>query len=232
MKTHVPLLLSTALTLLVARPLIAAPAPTQRTDQPKADEFTGFEKAPFGSTPEEFKKLYPKAEVLKEGEDLGAPTVGGAYITRLVLKDQPVTGLAKPTTVELRFWKRKLWGVIVYYGDNDDKQVLDMLTKRLGPSGSADPDYPLWERSKTQTAATVKQRWYGINDLPLSKEAQAWFALLLTGQWKGPTQEELIELGLATPAATTPGAATPASAAPAAATASKADATPPPAPAK
>ena len=193
---------------LICAPLASAPAaetPAAAVAKPtatgpkkgeKADEITGFDKSAFGSSLADAKKSYPKAEEIPEGKDLGAPTVGGPYIRRLLLTDQKVEGLPKPTMVELRFWKNKLWGVVVYLGDNDEPQVIEILTKRLGPSDSTDTDYPLWVRSKTQTTMERKQRWYGVNDLALSTEAQAWFAKLLHGEWKNATPEELAELGL------------------------------------
>ena len=64
----------------------------------------------------------------------------------------------------------------------------------------------MWKRAKTQTTAEMLQRWYGVNDLPLSTQAQGWFSLLLTGGWSGPTQAELDEIEDRTPAAATPAA--------------------------
>jgi hypothetical protein len=183
---------------------------------PKApgEEFTGFGKATFGMRWEAVKKLFPDAEEIPDGKDLGAASVGGPFVHRLLLKDQKVEGLAKPAKVELRFWKKKLWGVVVYFNDNEPQAVLAYLTKRLGPSQNTDPDNPIWFFDKTQTTASVSQKWYGTNDTALSKKAQAWFALLMTGQWTGATQADLDEVedrtpGSATPAATAP-AATPA----------------------
>jgi hypothetical protein len=204
--------------ILLALGLAVAPCAAAAADTPtpappkkgeKADEFTGYGAVPFHTTYDAFKTRYPSAEVVSEGQNLGAPSIGGPYIRRLLLKGQKVEGLEKPTMVELRFWKNKLWGVIVYYGENDPEKIHAMLTKRLGPSDSTDPTNPLWERSKTQTTAQTKQRWFGINDTVLSKEAQEWFKLALTGKWRGATAEELVELGLATPVATPASGKTP-----------------------
>jgi hypothetical protein len=123
-----------------------------------------------------------------------------------MIEQQKVDGLDKPTTVELRFWKKKLWGFIVYFGDNKDEAVIAMLNGRLGPPDGTDPKYPVWKRAKTQTTAEMLQRWYGVNDLPLSTQAQAWFAQLLTGGWSGPTQADLDEIEDRTPAPATPAA--------------------------
>jgi len=141
-----------------------------------AQEFTGYGDVTFGASETAAKKRYPAARAVGQLDNLGAPFLGGAHIDRLILDKQSVAGLPKPTTVELRFWKDQLWGVIVYFGDNTDQQVTDLLTKRLGPSQSKDPTRLTWVGTKTQTSATIKQRWYGVTDLALSKEAQAWLA--------------------------------------------------------
>jgi hypothetical protein len=191
----------------------AQPAPAAAaTAAPTAPggEFTGYGKAPFGMRWEAAKKLFPKAEELPDGKDMGAANIGGPFIHRLYLTDQKVEGLPKPVNVELRFWKKKLWGVIIYFKDDDPKLVLAMLTKRLGASQSTDPDNPLWVFDKTQTSASMKQSWYGINDSGLSKQAQAWFALVMTGQWRAASPAELDEVEDRTPAPATAVPATPA----------------------
>jgi len=181
-------------------------------ETPKApgEEFTGFGKATFGMRWEAVKKVFPQAEEVPDGKDLGAANIGGPFVHRLLLKDQKIEGLPKPVTVELRFWKKRLWGVVVYFNENDPQAVLASLTKRLGPSQTTDADNPIWIFDKTQTTAAMKQKWYGTNDSALSKKAQAWFALVMTGQWTGATQAELDEVEDRTPGAATPPAATPA----------------------
>jgi hypothetical protein len=207
------------ITALAAAPALAAdpkgaPTPIAKPNPPNVKEFTGLGTFPFGGSLADFQKQFPKAEPLPEGKDIGSPTIGGPYIRRFVLTDQKVDGVAKPTQVEVRFWKNKLWAVIVYYGGNDDAKIHAMLLERLGPNESGDEDNPLWQRAKTATTAQKKQRWYGVTDAELSKQAQAWFALMITGQWKGATDAELVELGLATPAPTAAAGATPTAAQP------------------
>jgi len=141
-----------------------------------AQEFTGYGKATFGSSAKAVRALYPAAREVGPRERLVAPFIGAPHITRLVLDRQTVAGLPKPTLVELRFWKERLWSVIVYFGDNDDQQVLAMLTKRLGEPRVRSTTQTTWEGKDTQTAASAKQRWYSVNDLALSAEAQAWLA--------------------------------------------------------
>jgi hypothetical protein len=191
----------------------SAPAPTPAAAPAAAaakpvvvKELSGFGKAPFAMRWEKVRALYPQAKEIPDGKDLGATPLGLPFVHRLVLEEQPVEGLAKPTTVELRFWKKKLWGFIVYFGANTDADVIAMLNQRLGPQDGTEAAYPLWKRANTQTTADLKQRWYGVNDLPLSAPAQAWFSLLLTGQWGGATQAELDEIENRTPAPATPAA--------------------------
>ncbi len=141
-----------------------------------ASEFTGYGKAKFGATTAAVQKLYPAARAATAADVLNAPFIGGPYITRLVLEKQKVAGLPKAITVELRFWKDHLWGVVGYFGDNTEQQVLDMLTKQLGTPQGTNAKQPSWFGDKTQTTASLTLRWYGVTDDALSKEAQAWLA--------------------------------------------------------
>ncbi|MGH7788128.1 MAG: hypothetical protein ACRERC_14745 [Candidatus Binatia bacterium] len=145
------------------------------------EEPRGFGKATFGMPADEVRKLLPQAVPLSPGEQLGASAISGPDISRMVLRNYTVEGLPKPTTVELRFWKHQLWGVIVYFGDNTDAEVTALLDKQFGPSDSTDPKQLLWIGATTQTTATFRQRWYGSNDQKLSKEAQIWFMNAIKG---------------------------------------------------
>jgi hypothetical protein len=165
-RQHAPTLRAALLGLLAL--LTVGPA--------AAAEFTGYGKAKFGATTAQVQKLYPAARAVTAADALNAPFLGGPYITRLVLEKQKVAGLPKPITVELRFWKDHLWGVVGYFGDNTDQQVLDMLTKQLGAPQATNAKQPSWFGDKTQTTASITLRWYGVTDDALSKEAQAWLA--------------------------------------------------------
>ena len=138
--------------------------------------------------------------MLPDGKNLGAPSVGGPFVHRLYLTEQTVEGLPKPVNVELRFWKKNLWVVQVYWGENTEQDVIAMLTKRLGPN--RDENNPLWITDTVQTTAVLKQHTYGSADLALSADAQAWFKKLMHGEWKQPSQAELDQMEQRTPAAT------------------------------
>lgn len=167
---------------------------------PPVDTLKGFGPAPFGTRWEKAQALFPTAEVMSDKQNLGAPSVGGPFVHRLLLKAQSVEGLPKPVDVELRFWKKRLWVVQVYWGANPDQDVLAMLAKRLGPSQSSDPAAPLWITDATQTTVTLKQHTYGTADLALSAGAQSWFKKLMKGEWSQPSQAELDEMEGRTPA--------------------------------
>lgn len=166
------------------------------------DTLKGYGPAPFGTRWERARTLFPGAAVLPEGKSVGAPTVGGPFVHRLYLTNQHVEGLAKPVNVELRFWKKKLWVVQVYWGDNAPADVVAMLTKRLGPSLGNDPNAPIWADDFTQTTVTMPMHTYGTADLALSAEAQVWLKKVIRGEWTAASPAELDEMEERTPAPT------------------------------
>jgi hypothetical protein len=153
----------------------------------------GFGSAKFGMSLKDVWRMYPNARLLGEQETLGAAVLDGPYIERLALRNQPVPGFPRPTTVELRFWKGKLWGVVVFFGDNDPQVCQAYLAKLYGPTTSQDTSMPLWRGDKATTTGTYKQGWYGYTDNALSQEVSAWLAEALKGSWKGATAEEKVE---------------------------------------
>jgi hypothetical protein len=179
---------------LCAWPALAAAAPAP------LDTLKGYGPAPFGTRWDKAQKLFPKAEVLPDGKNLGAPSVGGPFVHRLYLTNQRVEGLPKPVNVELRFWKKNLWVVQVYWGENSDQDVLAALTKRLGPNQGSGENL-LWIGDTVQVTGSTKQHTYGAADLGLSADAQQWFKKLMRGEWKQPSQAELDEMEQRTPAA-------------------------------
>lgn len=186
--------------LLALAALCLAPFAAGAAAPPPLDTLKGYGPAPFGTRWEKARTLFPAAALVPENKNLGTPSVGGPFVHRLYLTDQRVEGLPKPVNVELRFWKKQLWVVQVYWGDNSDQDVLAMLTKRLGPNQGSGPDAPLWITDTTQTTVTPKQRSYGTADLGLSAGAQSWFKKLMKGEWSQPSQAELDEMEGRTPA--------------------------------
>ncbi len=120
MKRIIALVCAAACTLLPAvvradAPLADAPlaeAPAAAAKPVVIEQFTGYAGIPWGTRWEEVKKRLPKAVDLPDGKNLGATPVGLPFIHRLELEQQQVPGLAEPVTVELRFWKKKLWGFV------------------------------------------------------------------------------------------------------------------------
>ncbi|HSP97834.1 MAG TPA: hypothetical protein VL049_11395 [Candidatus Dormibacteraeota bacterium] len=178
------------------------PRPPGAAEAPPIDTVKGYGPAPFGTRWDKAQKLFPRAEVLPENKNVGAASVGGPFVHRLYLTDQHVEGLPKPVNVELRFWKKNLWVVQVYWGDNSDQDVVAMLTRRLGPNQGNDTVNLLWIGDTVQVTGSTKQHTYGSADLALSADAQAWFKKLMHGEWKAPSQAELDEMEGRTPAAT------------------------------
>jgi hypothetical protein len=115
---------SLAIALALAVPAVAAAAAP-----PPVDTLKGYGPAPFGTRWDKAQKIFPKAEIVPEGKNLGAPNVGGPFVHRLYLTDQHVEGLPKPVNVELSFWKKNLWVVLVYWRENTEQDVLAALTR-------------------------------------------------------------------------------------------------------
>lgn len=174
-------------------PLLAAAAAAP------LDTLKGYGPAPFGTRRDKAQALFPTAEVLADGRNMGAPSVGGPFVHRLYLTDQHVEGLPKPVNVELRFWKKNLWVVQVYWRDNSDADVLAALSKRLGPNQESDGNNLLWITDTVQVTGSTRLRTYGAADLGLSADAQKWFKQMMRGEWKAPSQAELDEMEQRTP---------------------------------
>jgi hypothetical protein len=176
-----------------------------------AGDITGVGKTKFGQSVEEVKKIYPKMEPLRQEQVLGAQTIMADDLVRFVVRDTSAPGLKTPGDVELRFWKGKLWAIIVYYKDNDPAQVEAAISKELGPNTGKAPGSPYWKGTAMTAMMDTKLKWYSLTDDAISKDAQAWFIEKVRAQ-KGVNVVEQ------TPAAAAPAAATPAAAPPAAAT--------------
>jgi hypothetical protein len=181
--------------------LVLCGAAAVAADPPPTDTLKGYGAAPFGTRWDKARTLFPSAEVLPDGKSMGAPSVGGPFVHRLYLTDQKVEGLPKPVNVELRFWKKNLWVVQVYWGDNSEQDVLAALTKKLGPNQGSAPGTLLWITDSVQVTGSTKQKTYGSADLALSADAQKWFKQLMKGEWREPSQAELDEMEQRTPAA-------------------------------
>jgi hypothetical protein len=176
--------------LVVLAALAAAPALGAGT------ELTGFGTAKLGSSVEAVKKLYPAMEPIPGATNLGSQPFSSEYLARYVLRGVEVPELKRPSDVELRFWKDRLWLYIVYYGAENDAAAVAALTKRLGPPNGTNPQKPGWTGEKSTVFVETSLHWYSVSDNTISKDAQAWFI------------ENLSQLRGTHPAPTTP-AATP-----------------------
>ena len=167
---------------------LAASAVARMTIEPK-----GFGKAHFGMSPAEVKKLYPNMRTLGR-ESFGATPVLGPDFVRQLLPAERIEGLSKPVPVELRYWKSRLWVVIVYYGANSTDDVVKYLKKLVGDPSNREPE-PMWRGGEVTVNAANRERWYAISDNNLSRGVQ----VLL--------QSELAKQRGAAPPAQTPAAA-------------------------
>jgi hypothetical protein len=152
--------------------LFLSSAPALAMD--KAKEPAGFDKAKFGMSPAQVQKLYKdRVQPLKD-EHLGASPVLSSLVQRQVIRDFKLPGVESPVNVELRYWKEKLWVVIVYYGNNGQETVVESMRKVYGPPDVSGQD-ALWRGTKVQINTANRERWYAIADQALSLEAQALF---------------------------------------------------------
>lgn len=176
------------LALAIAAPAAraATPAATAPTAAPAAagtpaGAFTGYGPVPFGTSLARARALLPAARPIGADVFLGAPTIGGPHVDRLLLEQQSVAGLPQPINVELRFWKQQLWIVHLYLQDNPADAVRAMLVARLGPPTDERPRTLTWVTDATTTTWQVELRWVAITDHALSREAQAAFRDVLGG---------------------------------------------------
>jgi hypothetical protein len=182
MRRHISLL-SLCVLLFTARPAGALENPPSGVDKARSGmspeqvkkEPSGLGKAQFGMSPQQVEKLY-KGQVRTLGqENLGATAIYSPDIVRQVLADQKVGGLSQPTNVELRYWKNKLWVIIVYFGQNSAESVNESLVKQFDKATISSTDY-VWQFPKVMVNTANRDRWYAMADTALSREAQAAFA--------------------------------------------------------
>jgi len=161
-RTAVALILSLAVTVTVADPTQARQTPTPVVPD-------GFGAAKLGMSAAQVRALYPAlapAPALKN-----VPYFNNPKLTRYVLMQHAVDGLKEPVDIEFRFWDDHLWSVIVYTGNNPFDAVLAQLASRYGPS-STHTGAPSWVGPRSSLVTTPAQKWYSVNDLVLSREAQ------------------------------------------------------------
>ncbi|HVN86294.1 MAG TPA: hypothetical protein VMW17_15775 [Candidatus Binatia bacterium] len=135
------------------------------------NEQAGFERLRFGASVADVKKRYATVRQLQK-ENLGAIVVESPNIVRYHIPNVQLQGLAKPVSLELRFWNEKLWVVIGYFGDNSPDEVMKYLRDRYGPPTSTKPD-PAWRGQIAVIASNSKQKWFSVADQVASKEISA-----------------------------------------------------------
>jgi hypothetical protein len=154
--------------LLLAILLLAAPAAALE-NQP-----SGLGKAQFGMSPKQIEKIYKGKVRTLDRENLGATPIYTADVVRQVIADEKVAGLDQPTNVELRYWKNKLWVIIVYFGQNGAEAVNEALLKQFGKPTVSSTDL-VWQFPKVLVNTSNREHWYALAELEMSKEVQAAF---------------------------------------------------------
>ncbi|MFN8641986.1 MAG: hypothetical protein U0802_10120 [Candidatus Binatia bacterium] len=170
------------------------------------NEITAFGKAKLGDTTDQVRKVFPKMKPTTD--NLGAQTFPSEHLERFVVTDVVVPETKQKGTLELRFWKGKLWAIIVYDGDGNDQKVIEALTKRMGPPNGTNPAKPGWNGDKSQVFVEAEHHWYSVTENQMSKDAQAWFYAYLQ-QIQGAVADGAHKTAPTTPAATPAAAPTP-----------------------
>lgn len=132
------------------------------------NEQRGFERLRFGQSVADVRAIYPNARQLGR-EELGAVVVYSPFIVRHQIRDVRLDGLAHPISLELRFWKEKLWVIIGYFGDNSTDEIIRWLNQRYGRPTSTKPD-PAWSGKIATVTMSSKQKWFSVADAVASKE--------------------------------------------------------------
>jgi len=132
----------------------------------------------------EVQKQFPEMKELRS-KGPQAAIVEGEFIRRFAVRGVTPFGLAKPTDMELRFWKGQLWLALFQFGENNDDAVRAALEKRFGAKPSAAPQ-AFWETPTYSVALQMKPRWFSIQDPGLTSEAQRWFLELMGRKVQAP----------------------------------------------
>ncbi|MBI4518183.1 MAG: hypothetical protein HY699_20465 [Deltaproteobacteria bacterium] len=159
---------SISTTVLVAL-LAVGPAWGMRNDQP------GFDKLKLRQPLSEVQKTYPKMRKMNDSENLGAATILSPLLQRYHQLGVKLSGLSKPVSLELRFWKEQLWVVVVYFGENSRDDVVRMLKKRYGEPTFTQPD-PAWNGKQVGVGYAPKEGWFSVGSIPIASEIQNMMA--------------------------------------------------------
>jgi hypothetical protein len=136
----------------------------------------GVAAAKFGMTVEQARQRYP--DLAPAPVMIGAAYVISPDLSRYVVPKIELPGLPGDSSLELRFWKKQLWSIIVYYGSTPFPTVLDYLRREYGPTAATTGD-PTWTLGKVAIVTSPGQMWYSLEDSEVSKEVRsAWLAAL------------------------------------------------------
>ena len=141
-----------------------AAAPMPRVPQ-------GFGKAKFGISLEQARTLYP---ALTKAGATAAAYFRSPNLTRYWMTKVKVPGLKEDCSVEFRFWKDKLWSVIVYYGTNPTPDVMENLAREYGRP-TVRTSEPSWTLGTVTIITSPAQMWYSFDDGEIGKDVRREF---------------------------------------------------------
>ena len=180
MKTTIQSTVVTAAVLLACGNLVVAVA--DGSNPPPIDSVNGIGAAQLGENREAVKKALPAMQNLAPGQKLASAVFSSPHLERFIVRDHKVEGHTKPVDVELRFWRDKLWALIVYFSKEDTSAVLASLKARYGAFTNGAEDRPVWEGKLVTLQAYGPQAWYGLTLNSISEDARTWFFKALTGK--------------------------------------------------
>jgi len=131
----------------------------------------GYGKAKFGISFEQAHKLYP---ALTKAGSTSAAYFRSPNLTRYWMTKVKVPGLKDDCSVEFRFWKDRLWSIIVYYGANPSGDVMENLAREFGPPTVRTSD-PSWTLGRVTIITSPPQMWYSFDDGEIGKDVRREF---------------------------------------------------------
>jgi len=168
----------------------------------------GYGKATFGITLDQARALYP---ALTKAGATAAAYFRSPNLTRYWMTRVKVPGLTQDCSVEFRFWKDRLWSIVIFYGTNKTPDVLKYLEHTYGPPTVRSSE-PTWTLGSASIVTSPGQMWYSFDDTEIGKDVQREFMEAVQHQHDRKAAAAAAPGPAATPTAV--GRATPATTAP------------------
>jgi hypothetical protein len=126
-----------------------------------------FDKAKFGTSIDDVRKAYPGMET--------ADTKGVNHpkIQRFIVRKYKLSGLEKPTDIELQFWNGRFWLGLVHFGDNPPEKTDAYLRQHYGAPDYQDDNYMTWNGKTAAAVLSKRPKTFEVHDEGMSNEARA-----------------------------------------------------------